>query len=220
MIEEINRANAAAVFGEIFQLLDRQRDGSSEYKISLPAELHSYLSGIYKMPAFINGGLSIPSNMNIVATMNSSDQGVSIIDSAFKRRWNFEYLPIDIGSAVHKDAIIQYGSKDVKWGKFITALNEKLKNMRIDEDRLIGPYFIRPEEVTSKCAVDKLLLYLWDDVLKHRREQFFNSSIRTFADLSYKFSIDDVMNLSDLTDDNLQEYSEPIFENDEDEEQS
>lgn len=109
--------------------------------------------------------------MNIVATMNSADQGVNIIDSAFKRRWNFKYLRIDIDNAVHKDAEIRYAGQNITWGIFITAVNEKLKYLRVNEDRLIGPYFIKPSELHNKSAIDKLLLYLWDDVLRHKRAQ-------------------------------------------------
>lgn len=101
LIEEINRASAAAVFGEIFQLLDRKADGSSEYNFQPSKDLEAYLLGIDGMNQFIKSGITLPSNMNIVATMNSADQGVNLIDSAFKRRWNYAYLRIDIGSAVH-----------------------------------------------------------------------------------------------------------------------
>lgn len=199
IIEEINRANAAAVFGEVFQLLDRNADGESEYSIDLSEELRSYLIGTCGMNQYIISGLKIPSNMNIAATMNSADQGVNVLDSAFKRRWKFEYLKIDITNAVHKDSQIRYGGMDVRWGDFITALNTKLISLGVDEDRLIGPYFIKPSEVSNQKAVDKLLLFLWDDVLRHRREQFFSGTVHTFADLADCFQYEDVMQLrSDL----------------------
>lgn len=198
LIEEINRANAASVFGEIFQLLDRNPDGSSEYHYFPSRDLADYLSGIEGMVEFIKSGITLPSNMNIVATMNSSDQGVNPIDSAFKRRWDYKYLRIDIGNAVHKDSSIIYAGNDINWGDFITALNETLKQNRIDEDRLIGPYFIKPYELNSRAAVDKLLLYLWDDVLRHKRDQVFESSIRTFSDLSDNFDQKDVLNIGNL----------------------
>lgn len=197
LIEELNRSNAASVFGEVFQLLDRNSDGSSEYMFEPSQELREYLnhSGI---EAFIRNGVGLPSNMNIVATMNSADQGVNIIDSAFKRRWNFRYLRIDIDHAVHKDAEIRYAGQITTWGRFITAINDKLKYLRINEDRLVGPYFIKPSELHNKSAIDKLLLYLWDDVLRHKREQgAFARSITGFSDLVDGFETSDVLAIKD-----------------------
>lgn len=198
IIEEINRANAASVFGEVFQLLDRNPDGTSEYSFQPSKDLEAYLLSIDGMDKFIRKGISLPSNMNIVATMNSADQGVNIIDSAFKRRWNYIYMRIEIDKAVHKDDFISYNGQNIKWGIFINALNDKLKSLRIDEDKLIGPYFIKPNELNNSSAMDKLLLYLWDDVLRHRREQFFNNEIRSFSDLSDRFKYDDVLGISEF----------------------
>lgn len=195
MIEEINRANAAAVFGEVFQLLDRTSEGDSEYAVMPSEELRNYLIGTCKIVDIARTGIKIPSNMNVVATMNSADQGVSTLDSAFKRRWNYEYLKIDISSAVHKDSVISYAGNEVKWGDFITIINDKLKKLGIGEDRLIGPYFIKPSEVESRKAIDKLLLYLWDDVLRHRRDQFFAGDVFTFSDLCENFITDDVLQI-------------------------
>jgi len=212
LIEEINRANAAAVFGEIFQLLDRTNDGSSEYTYTPSRELMSYLIGIDGMEQYVSMGIKIPSNMNIVATMNSADQGVNFIDSAFKRRWNYKYKRIDIGNAVHKEALIYYGSISITWGTFITALNDKLIKSQVDEDRLIGPYFIKPDELNTSYATDKLLLYLWDDILRHKRTHFFAGNIRTFYELTEKFEKEDVLGIltylnSEKTD-NHEDYDE------------
>ena len=195
LIEEINRASAAAVFGEIFQLLDRRSNGSSEYSYMPSKDLKAYLAKLPELEKYFENGIRIPSNMNIVATMNSADQGVNLIDSAFKRRWNYKYLRIDIGSAVHGGVPIHYAGTKVNWGVFVTALNEKLINSRIDEDKLIGPYFIKPEELKNISALDKLLLYLWDDVLRHQRSQFFSKDVRSFADLSDLFAGTDVLEL-------------------------
>lgn len=197
LIEELNRSNAASVFGEAFQLLDRNSDGSSEYLFEPSRELREYLNHAGIEP-FIRDGVGLPSNMNIVATMNSADQGVNIIDSAFKRRWNFKYLRIDIDNAVHKDAEIKYAGQNITWGMFITAVNDKLKHLRVNEDRLIGPYFIKPSELHNKSAIDKLLLYLWDDVLRHKREQgAFAKSITGFSDLVDGFETSDVLAIKD-----------------------
>lgn len=195
LIEEINRANAAAVFGEIFQLLDRLSDGSSEYVYHPYRELKAYLYSVEGLKEYVSEGIKIPSNMNIVATMNSADQGVNFLDSAFKRRWNYKYKKINIGNAVHKDVPFRYAGILLHWGDFVTALNEKLIKTRVGEDRLIGPYFIKPDEMDSVYATDKLLLYLWDDVLRHQRTQFFSSGILTFSELTEKFSSEDVLEL-------------------------
>lgn len=195
IIEEINRANTAAVFGEIFQLLDRDVNGTSEYGIDPSYDLKQYLLSIPDMKAYIANGLRIPSNMNIVATMNSADQGVMPMDSAFKRRWSFRYVRIAIEGAVHEYAPLRYANQEVSWGNLVRTINHKLISLGFEEDRLIGPYFIKPEEIGNKRATDKLLLYLWDDVLRHNRSSFFNSNIGTFADLSDKFISKDVFNL-------------------------
>lgn len=197
LIEEINRADAAAVFGEVFQLLDRDLDGGSEYEFEPSKDLKQYLLSVDGMKPYIEKGISIPSNMNIVATMNSADQGVRPMDSAFKRRWNFHYVRINISGAVHEYAKIRYAGRDCYWGPLITIINQKLSGgtLQLEEDKLIGPYFIKPNEVGKQRAMDKLLLYLWDDVLRHSREAFFNSEIKTFADLSKRFIKDDVLDI-------------------------
>ena len=196
LIEELNRANAASVFGEVFQLLDRLEDGSSEFPVEPSKELRAHLISKGLAP-FIKNGIVLPSNMNIVATMNSADQGVSVIDAAFKRRWNFKYLRINIDKAIHRDEIISYNNQSYTWGTFITSINNRLKQLGINEDRLIGPYFIKPDQVKSSAAIDKLLLYLWDDVLRHQRSQgAFLSSITCFSDLVDNFTQKDVLNIS------------------------
>ena len=200
LIEEINRADAASVFGEVFQLLDRDIDGKSEYSLQPEEDLRGYLMSIEKLQPYIKDGVSIPSNMNIVATMNSADQGVKPMDSAFKRRWNFHYVRIKIKGAVHEKAEIIYAGQKVYWGSLIDLINNKLSGgtLRLQEDKLIGPYFIKPQEVGKKRAMDKLLLYLWDDVLRHSRDEFFNSNIKSFSELSDKFESDDVLDLMQI----------------------
>ncbi len=195
IIEEINRANTAAVFGEIFQLLDRDINGNSEYSIEPTYDLRQYLLSIDGMQKYISNGLRIPSNMNIVATMNSADQGVMPMDSAFKRRWAFMYIRIAIEGAVHEGEKLTYSGREVTWGNLVRSVNAKLMSLGCEEDRLIGPYFIKPEEIGNKRATDKLLLYLWDDVLRHNREAFFHAQVRTFSELSEEFSKIDVFDL-------------------------
>lgn len=198
IIEELNRANAAGVFGEIFQLLDRNPDGSSRYSFTPSENLREYLIQAGIGP-FITNGVSLPSNLNIVATMNSADQGVHLLDTAFKRRWQVKYLRIDTASAVHAHDTITYAGGPIEWGVFVDALNSKLKQLRIPEDRLIAPYFISPGDLQDRSAIEKLLIYLWDDVLRHKRDQgVFPKFVCTFADLVDNFAKSDVLAIVDL----------------------
>lgn len=176
IIEEINRADAASVFGDIFQALDRDKDGKSDYAVFVSRELQNYFakSPYAAVRDIVGTGLRIPPNMNIVATMNSADQGVRPMDAAFKRRWLFEYMPIQFEGAATAEEIIKYNNQDMKWKDFAQALNAKLQSAEcnIQEDRLIGPYFLKPGTVSSSDSVSKLLLYLKDDVLRHYPDFF------------------------------------------------
>lgn len=179
LIEELNRANASAVFGDLFQLLDRDQYGESVYRIKSDPHFLEYL-GL--------GNIYIPSNLLIYATMNSSDQGVFVLDSAFKRRWNFKYMPIKIDATVpHKDELVKYGNTNLPWGQFLTAINNRLGQLNINEDKLIGPYFMKPSEPSIESNISsKLLIYLWDDVVRYYRNEFF-ISVNTFAELVHKY---------------------------------
>lgn len=186
IVEELNRANAAAVFGEVFQLLDRQDSGESKYSISISNEYSEYLSSEIK--TYSKGQkIKIPHNLTICATMNSADQGVNPLDSAFKRRWTFEYVPIDFSKANHKDYGIDYAKKKVTWEVFATTINEKLKGKDINEDKHLGQYFITETEIVDSYKfASKILLYLFDDVLKFNRRGFFKN-YKTFSDLLTAF---------------------------------
>jgi hypothetical protein len=190
IIEEINRANAAAVFGDVFQLLDRKFDGRSEYQITPDEALKTYL---FKRGYPEPDRLSIPANLSLLATMNSSDQGVFLLDTAFKRRWQFHYCAVDYSQHSEKtefnSAVVPYAGNCLSWTNFAVTLNDALKNLGIEEDRLIGPYFLsdkerKDENVCKKSIAGKLLIYLWDDVLRHGlREKIFSPNYRTFSDL-------------------------------------
>lgn len=218
IIEEINRANAAGVFGEIFQLLDRDIDGYSKYKVAPSVDLRNYMRSDPEMRPYADE-LRLPSNMNILATMNSADQGVEPMDAAFKRRWNFKYLPIQICNDPDKMSTLQYARLKVYWERLIEMINKRITDTltNVDEDRLIGPYFISPREVGKKESVDKLLLYLWDDVFRNDRERFFNQKIHNFSDLSSKFETEDVLNV--LLTDEERNYLEVNPKNNGDEEE-
>lgn len=173
IIEEINRANVAAVFGDIFQLLDRDENGDSEYKIAASEDVKDWLEkqGVEETE------LSIPSNMYIWATMNSADQGVFPIDTAFKRRWSFEYIGLnECEDKVKED-----------WNKFRKKINEVLtEKLNVNEDKCMGPFFLKKEEIEKWGTDDfkpifasKVLMYLFEDAAKHKRNELFNG--KTFS---------------------------------------
>ncbi|MCM3186380.1 McrB family protein [Priestia megaterium] len=183
IIEEINRANASAVFGDLFQLLDRNESGESTYSIIHP-EIASYLKLNNDIHLASTDEIRIPYNLNIVATMNSSDQGVAVLDSAFKRRWNFEYLPIDFADVKHAEEKVFYENSYVTWKNFVETINDLLSRSNVNEDKLIGPYFMKKGEPMNKDLIaSKLLIYLWDDVVRTRRTVVFRADIRTFSQL-------------------------------------
>lgn len=192
VIEEINRANVAAVFGDVFQLLDRDESGKSEYPIDAGEDLKNYLEeqGI----SLSDGKIAIPANMYIWATMNSADQGVMPLDGAFKRRWEFEYIGIDENeSEVASYEIPNVRNSDgnpatftfIKWNDFRKALNKKLKNLQgttVNEDKLLGPFFISAHCLENaqenpkdfiRLFKSKVLMYLYEDVCKMNPRALF-----------------------------------------------
>lgn len=195
IIEEINRAPAAAVFGELFQLLDR-KNGASKYPINASdPDMLEYINSVLTSSGCESiQKLFIPSNMSLLATMNSSDQAVMPLDTAFKRRWSFRYIKIDFEnesvSAQSFRLVTPEGKVDITWSNFANkVINQTLKELNIPEDRLLGPFFLSEAELSdTESANDalsgKLLVYLWDDVLRHRgRDAVFSKTIRTFSDL-------------------------------------
>ena len=213
IIEEINRGNAAAIFGEMFQLLDRVRDigssnfSASEYPVSNP-NLQKYLIDHVNDEVIKNtlkDGIYIPSNLTIFATMNSSDQNVFTLDTAFKRRWYFEQISNDIvRDSTHKYKGWFVPGTDVSWEVFLTKLNDKILEYKIlnqtNEDKRLGKYFVtqdclteKPELITNvqNVAMDfayKVLEYIWNDVCKIGREEWFDTEkYRTLEDLISAF---------------------------------
>ena len=186
LIEEINRAKVATVFGDIFQLLDR-KDGVSEYPIRTSEDLRQYLAKELNVSEAQVATLTLPDNLYIWATMNSADQGVFPMDTAFKRRWDFEYLELDGG----EDEIAGYqftvAGQTYEWNALRKALNEVLsEDFNVNEDKLMGPFFIKldaykVEDSFEKMLDDKfldvfknkVLMYLFDDAAKQKREDFF-----------------------------------------------
>lgn len=189
VIEEINRANMAGVFGDIFQLLDRSDSEISEYPIQASEDIKKFLA----LPENLGGSpedyaeICIPDNMFIWATMNSADQGVFPMDTAFKRRWNFTYLGIDDNEAgiIGKKVILGKGKycRIVEWNELRKAINEELIAYKVNEDKLMGPYFISKKNIPQGELFDpetfasifknKVLMYLFDDAAKQKRPSLF-----------------------------------------------
>lgn len=194
IIEEINRANVAAVFGDIFQLLDRNDDQVSEYPIQASEDVKNYLAKELGGKPDDYSKIKIPDNMFIWATMNSADQGVFPMDTAFKRRWDFTYLGIDDRDEDIRGKYVVVGTKEkqrIEWNELRKAINEFLANEKINEDKQLGPYFIARsivvpadggDEIDSKRFCDafkhKVLMYLFDDAGKQKRSKLFEGSAK------------------------------------------
>lgn len=191
LIEEINRAKVAAVFGDVFQLLDRDDDGVSEYEIQASEDIRRYLAKELGGVPDNYKKIRIPNNMFIWATMNSADQGVFPMDTAFKRRWNFEYLGINES----EEEIIGIGkivlpgeTEAVEWNTVRRAINDRMASeYRINEDKLMGPFFLAKKVIASdengmiidpekfmEAFKSKVIMYLYEDAVKQRKHDFFN----------------------------------------------
>lgn len=209
VIEEINRGNCTQIFGDLFQLLDRNNMGCSSYAISADEDIAQFLredeKGFGKLSeeqrnaiasfvlkkdsgtdehigeSILNGSkLLLPPNLRIWATMNTSDQSLFPIDSAFKRRWNWEYMPIeydpqDKNTNEHLSWKLEVRGKTYYWGKFLEYINPKIFNLTLSEDKQMGYFFAKPDKIgndgkldtiSEKMFVNKVLFYLWTDVFK------------------------------------------------------
>lgn len=171
IIEEINRGNCAQIFGDLFQLLDRT-NGVSDYAIRPDTELSKHLAS----EGVPSESLRLPANLHIYATMNTSDQSLFPMDSAFKRRWAMEYMPIDYTCKKASKFTIEYGADDSKetypWLGFLKMVNEKILNATDSEDKQMGEFFIK-SSIAEKEFINKVMFYIWNDVCKdfynHRR---------------------------------------------------
>ena len=168
IIEEINRGNCAQIFGDLFQLLDR-KDMVSEYPINADADLRQYLEKDEVLgedsEGIANGKLKLPANLNILATMNTSDQSLFPMDSAFKRRWSWECVPIDYENADSSKFMIKINGERYNWHKFLEKVNEKIKLVTQSEDKQMGNFFIN-NNVDERQFIDKVMFYLWNDICK------------------------------------------------------
>lgn len=192
IIEEINRAKVAAVFGDVFQLLDRDDDGVSEYEIQASEDIRRYLAKEFDASPDSFKKIRIPNNMFIWSTMNSADQGVFPMDTAFKRRWNFEYLGIDENAekiAGIGKIILEGADETIEWNRLRKAINAKMSSseFKINEDKLMGPFFLSKKAIASnengmiidkKAFIDafksKVIMYLYEDAVKQGKHRFFD----------------------------------------------
>lgn len=197
VIEEINRGNCAQIFGDLFQLLDR-KGGKSEYPIEADTDLANYLqealakSPRTDIPQEVKSGerLMLPQNLYIWATMNTSDQSLFPIDSAFKRRWDWVYIPIK--PHAKENYKIKIGIETYDWWGFLQKINSVIDDTTHSEDKKLGYFFVNTESKTV-CAekfVSKVLFYLWNDVFKNYG---FDHSIFT-DNLGVKFTFSDFFN--------------------------
>lgn len=186
VIEEINRGNCAQIFGDLFQLLDRDDKGISEYPIKADKDIAKYLSGkddeghevLTNKEGIKDGKLRIPSNLYIWATMNTSDQSLFPIDSAFKRRWEWNYIKIKKGKnedGQELNWMIDVKLKDangqennVSWWGFINQINKIIASMTSSADKQLGYFFCKAKDgiIDKQTFVSKVIFYLWNDVFK------------------------------------------------------
>jgi hypothetical protein len=181
IIEELNRGNCAQIFGDIFQCLDRDSSGQSEYGIDCDKDLAKYLQEKFEKdasPEILENYKNIiesedfdkiilPSNLYIYATMNTSDQSLFPMDSAFKRRWDMKFVPVDYEDANKLEIVVD---KDTiyNWGNFISIINPSIKELTGSEDKQLGNRFINPPDgkITFEQFRSKVLFYLWSEIYK------------------------------------------------------
>ena len=186
VIEEINRGNCAQIFGDLFQLLDRNAQGFSDYPITADADMKRQLKKAFAGLTLANGDsinamyngrnvcqevlegdiLLLPNNLYIWATMNTSDQSLFPIDSAFKRRWDWQYMPI---SNANLNWAIEVNGNKYEWWQFLEKINEKIGSLTNSEDKKLGYFFCKADNegvISAETFVGKVIFYLWNDVFK------------------------------------------------------
>ncbi len=190
VIEEINRGNCAQIFGDLFQLLDRNKYGFSDYPITADKDMKkqlakafkdltianaSQINGLYKkdvVSQILSGEiLLLPDNLFIWATMNTSDQSLFPIDSAFKRRWDWKYIPISEGRTETGENLgwrIKVAGNEYDWCQFMNKINHEIGEITKSEDKKIGYFFCKAEDgiINAETFVGKVIFYLWNDVFK------------------------------------------------------
>ena len=187
VIEEINRGNCAQIFGDIFQLLDRDSKGFSQYSIDADCDFAEWLDkefkaanlwDAYKKEVGGEGKLKLPPNLNVLATMNTSDQSLFPMDSAFKRRFDWEYVPISFDGKDAANFQIDIDGTQYSWQKFVETVNEKILSLTESEDKQLGEFFIKPDSgnvISKDRFLGKVMFYLWNEICKdeHKNGSFF-----------------------------------------------
>jgi hypothetical protein len=207
-IEEINRGNCAQIFGDIFQLLDRKDDGFSDYPIDVDSDFANYLAKVfdeskdgisekeidicknYKKNVGEISKITLPPNLHIVATMNTSDQSLFPMDSAFKRRWEWKYVPIDYVEANNFKLEIKTKSQSAteyyNWGSFLKAINGQIISDTGSPDKQLGTWFVKANNdnvITYEMFISKVMFYLMSDVYKDMVDKLFNGTNVSFDDV-------------------------------------
>lgn len=208
IIEEINRGNCAQIFGDLFQLLDRNDMGESDYPISPDEDIQKFLLTDKKygfaelteeqkesIPENIRMGqlLRLPKNLHIWATMNTSDQSLFPIDSAFKRRWDWQYMPISDGK---KGWRIEVNGKCYDWWEFLKKMNDQIGSTTNSEDKKLGYYFCKAKNgvVDAETFVGKVVFYIWNDVFKDFAEEaggLFKDEDNTLLSFNKFYTVDE-----------------------------
>lgn len=180
IIEEINRANVAAVFGDVFQLLDRDANGVSEYAIQTSEDMRGYLSKVLNIDVSKVESIRIPNNLYLWATMNSADQGVYPMDTAFKRRWDFEYIDIDNNDKDINHYWFEVAGVKIHWNSLRKAINKELTDNGINEDKLMGAFFVSKNVIDEnnnekfiKAFCNKVIMYLFEDAARQKPGRIF-----------------------------------------------
>ncbi len=206
IIEEINRGNCAQIFGDLFQLLDR-KNGVSEYPIKPDTDLGSFIAENMESPvegapeSVVKGEeMILPSNLYIWATMNTSDQSLFPIDSAFKRRWDWVYIPINENK---EEWCVEVEGVNYKWSSFLKIVNKRIYKATSSEDKQLGFYFCKADNniISAEKFVSKVLFYLWNDVFKDydEGESIFKATDDEPLTFSMFYNIDGSVNEKKVT---------------------
>jgi len=213
IIEEINRGNAAAIFGDLFQLLDRGSDGWSSYSIEnldinafIRSENERYsektpptTKKIGNIEYTENTSIRLPPNLSLYATMNTSDQNVFTLDNAFQRRWDMQLVPNECNDTNQMNATITVNKQKITWKDFQQTINavigEKSNEGGLSsmEDKRLGCWFVKAEikenesTISKEKFADKVLKYLWDDAFKFYHQEIFAGDIKNFEELHRRF---------------------------------
>ena len=209
IIEEINRGNAAAIFGDLFQLLDRGSDGWSSYSIEnldinafIRSENERYsektpptTKQIGNIEYTENTSIRLPQNLSLLATMNTSDQNVFTLDNAFQRRWDMQLVKNECSDTNQMKAIITVNNKTITWEDFQQTINSVIGEKSNEgglssmEDKRLGCWFVKAEDKEIKADVfaNKVLKYLWDDAFKFYHQEIFGAEIKNFEELQKTF---------------------------------